>query len=472
MTDAADVGVARWASSDCSIVRPLGDALRRCVITAGIASAVLFVVIGLHYQLQLYADGSMFSYAVAVEDPWAFHWHNISGRLFVYLATGLPAEIYVHLTGDVRGGLTVLGLLFFAAQPAGLAATWAADRSRGRVIFTYACASTACLCPLVFGFPTEMWVAHALFWPTLAFCHYAPAGPRAIALLFALLLALVLTHAGAVVLALVILATMTLRGTRDTAFLRAAGTLLVVMIVWTAVKLMLPPDDYDGPMMRRAALHFFDGTIFISYVLVLLCTAVVAYSVAFLALYRLSPKAHLYAALLVALGLAVYWLGYDRALDGNERYPLRTVLLIGTAAMGALAGGYALVAEERLMLPVPFLPQLLLALAQRVSTRAIIGAVLVVVLVHAVEAARFVRAWTDYMAVVKQLAMGGASDLALGDARFVSSARNRSRSQSAILVLNDAIFVRAAGAGLRSGAARCGPDGELFLALLQDRDRQ
>ncbi len=226
MTDAADVGVARWASSDCSIVRPLGDALRRCVITAGIASAVLFVVIGLHYQLQLYADGSMFSYAVAVEDPWAFHWHNISGRLFVYLATGLPAEIYVHLTGDVRGGLTVLGLLFFAAQPAGLAATWAADRSRGRVIFTYACASTACLCPLVFGFPTEMWVAHALFWPTLAFCHYAPAGPRAIALLFALLLALVLTHAGAVVLALVILATMTLRGTRDTAFLRAAGTLM------------------------------------------------------------------------------------------------------------------------------------------------------------------------------------------------------------------------------------------------------
>ena len=55
--------------------------------------------------------------------------------------------------------------------------------------------STACVCPLVFGFPTEMGMAHSLFWPTLAVCHYGRGGLAGIALVFPMLLALVLTHA-------------------------------------------------------------------------------------------------------------------------------------------------------------------------------------------------------------------------------------------------------------------------------------
>ena len=51
--------------------------------------------------------------------------------------------------------------------------TFATDRSRDRSIFFYACCSTALLCPLVFGFPTEMWFAHAVFWPTLSVSHHA-----------------------------------------------------------------------------------------------------------------------------------------------------------------------------------------------------------------------------------------------------------------------------------------------------------
>ena len=52
----------------------------------------------LGYQLQLYADGAMFSYAVAVEDVWAFHWHNISGRLSVFFLSLLQAETYVRVS--------------------------------------------------------------------------------------------------------------------------------------------------------------------------------------------------------------------------------------------------------------------------------------------------------------------------------------------------------------------------------------
>ena len=44
-------------------------------------------------------------------------------------------------------------------------------------------------------------------------------------------------------------------------------------------------------------------------------------------------------------------------------------------------------------------------------------------LVHAVETAKFVAAWTEYKGAVRALAMGTAADPALGDRRFVSSAR-------------------------------------------------
>ena len=176
------------------------DILRALVIAVGLCWSVVFVVVGLRYELQIYGDGAMFSYSVAVQDAWAFHWHNISGRLSVYLFCLVPAEAYVGLTGDPGGGIVVYGLLFFAAQILGLAATFRSDRSKGRVIFRTACASTACLCPLVFGFPTEMWIAHALFSPALAVCHYARRGVAGIAMVFAALLALVLTHEGAVIL--------------------------------------------------------------------------------------------------------------------------------------------------------------------------------------------------------------------------------------------------------------------------------
>jgi hypothetical protein len=395
--------------------------LRTLVVTAGICWSVIFVVIGLRYDMQMYADGSIFAYSVAVQDAWAFHWHNISGRLFVYLFSYVPAETYVEVTRDASGGITVHGFLFFAAPLLGLTATWAADRSRHRIIFGYACLSTACLCPLVFGFPTEMWMAHALFWPTLVICHYAGGGIGGIAVVFAALLALIFTHPGALIFALAILATLLLRGRRDAAFHRAAGAFLVVVTIWIVVQVTFPPDDHVRRALWRAALRVFDVSILAGSPVPLLFSVVASYGIAFLVLQRLTPaKAHVYAGAIVALALAAYWLWFDHALEADNRYYLRTLVVIVAPMLGLLATVAALRADGKLRLPATIPARLA---AVELTARATAGAIVLVMLVHAVETAKFVAAWSRYRDAVRGLATGAASDPALGDPHFVSSDR-------------------------------------------------
>jgi hypothetical protein len=421
MTVPGTVAGVSWADV---ALRSDTSSLRTLVIVAGVCWSVLFVVVGLRYELEMYADGSIFSYAVAVQDAWAFHWHNISGRLFVYLFSYVPAETYVELTRDARGGIAMHGFLFFVAPLLGLLATLAADRSKRRIIFGYACLSTACLCPLVFGYPTEMWMAHALFWPALAVCHYARAGIGGMALVFAMLLALVFTHEGALIFAVAILATLLLRGRRDATFRRAAGAFLAVMSIWVVVKVTFPPDDYVGRALGRAALHFFDVSILTGDLVLLLLGALASYGVVFLLIRRLTPtKAHVYAGWMVAVALAAHWPWLDHALHTENRYYLRTVILIATPVLGALAALYALHADARLNLPVPIPPRLMAVLTCDATARATAGALLLVMLVHAVETAKFVMAWTSYKDAVRALATGAASDPALGDPNFVSSDR-------------------------------------------------
>jgi hypothetical protein len=399
------------------------QAFRTLIIAAGICWSVLFVIIGLRYGLQMYADASIFSYSVAVEDAWKFHWHNISGRLFVFLYSYAPAEAYVRLTGDAHGGIVAYGLLFFAAPFVGLLATFAADRSRGRIMLGYACLSTACLCPLVFGFPTEVWVSHALFWPTLAVCHYSR-GRLAGVPVFVMLLALILSHAGALIFAVTILITLFLRGSRDAAFLRALGCFVAAVAIWAVVLAAFQPDPLIADILYRAALHVFDVAILTSDLVLLLLVTLAAYVAAFCVLRRFADhSAHVHAGAIVAAALAVYWLWFDHALHADNRYYLRTLLLVVTPMLGALAGMHALYAEGRLQRSWPLLAGVVAAATGPLATRLAAGAVGLVMLVHAVETAKFVTGWERYTAAVRTLATGSLSDPALGDARFVSSRR-------------------------------------------------
>ncbi len=399
--------------------------LRGVAVAAGLIAALAFVIVGIGFRLQLYGDGSLFSYAVAAEDAWAFHWHNISGRAFIFLYAYQPAEALVHVTGSAQAGIALYGFLFFSAPLAGLVATWFADRSPRRIVFVYACASTAVLLPLVFGAPTEMWMAHALFWPALALCHGAPRGTGSLLLIVGTLLALAFTHEGALVLEAAILVTVALRGLQDPALLRTFGAIVVVLLIWLAVKTALPPDDYTAGVMHAAAFNFIDVTeLARSPLFVLLVAALAAYAVLCAVLRLFNPAYATIAALaLVAAGLAGYWLRFDHALHTDHRYYLRTALLFAIPLFGGFAAAYALRAEGRLRLPLPFLSPVLSILAATPMLRALTGALALVMLVHGVETAKFIAYWEDYKAAIRSLAAGTAADPALGDPRFVSSDR-------------------------------------------------
>jgi hypothetical protein len=404
-------------------IRSGSDALRALVIATGLCWSVAFAAIALTYELQLYADGSMFSYAVAVQDVWAFHWHNISGRLSVFLLSLWPAEIYVGLSGNPGAGIVLYGLLFYLAPLAGLIATFAADRSRGRLIFVYACASTALLCPLVFGFPTEMWLAHALFWPALAVSHFAGRTVGGTAIVFLAMLTLAFAHEGALVLAIAIVATLAPRGWRDALFLRATAVLIAVLAIAAAAKIMLPPDEYFAEVLLRAALHFFDLSIFEVPIVLLLFAVLAGYGVVFQALSQLTPdRAYLYAALIVISALASYWLWFDHSVLASNRYYLRTALVIVTPAFGALAVLSTWPGNRQPAFPFQRLQRAMRA-AQRWDTRPLAAVFIVLTLVHLVETAKFVTSWTSYRAAVAALATSNDSDPGLGDPRFVSSER-------------------------------------------------
>jgi hypothetical protein len=406
--------------------------LRHLVMALGLGWSILFVLVGVAFRLQLYGDGSIFSYSIAVRAGWGYHFRNIADRMFVYAYSHAPAEIYVALTADARGGIFLYGILFFAAPLAGLLLTFVADRSPNRTVFAFACLSTACVCPLVFGFPTEMWVAHAAFWPALALGHSAGRGIVATAALCVAMLALALTHEGGLVFAGVIVATVGLRGLRDAAFLRAAGVLVVVVAAWIGVKVVFPPGDYYASIIPAAATNFFDlRRLLYSELFMLLVGALAAYGLALVVFRRLaSAPAPALACGLVALALAAYWLWFDHALHTQDRYYVRAVIFFVTPVLGGLAALRALRAEDRLRLPTQWLQRLamlfadgIVTLGQGTAARVAAGAIVLLTLAHAVETAKFVAGWTRYEAAVRDLAMGAAADPAQGDARFVSSHR-------------------------------------------------
>ena len=142
--------------------------------------------------------------------------------------------------------------------------------------------------------------------------------------------------------------------------------------------------------------------------------ALVGYGITFLTFHLLDPaKAHVYSASIIALALTAYWVWLDHSLHAENRYYLRTVLIVITPGLGVMAVVCALDADGILNPRIPLLSHLMAVLKSGISVRAATGALVLVLLIHAVETAKFVTAWTNYEAALRTLALGTASDPAL-----------------------------------------------------------
>lgn len=397
--------------------------LRRLVIFLGLGWSVAFVILAVANQLELYGDGAMFSYAVAVRDVWAFHWHNISGRTAVYLLTLLPAETLAGITGKPWAGIIAYGALFYIAPLAGLALTYAADRSPGHTLYVYACGSTALLCPLIFGFPTEMWLAHAIFWPTLALSHYArPTFAGTVLVLVAWVL-LAFCHEGAVVLLLAILGTLALRGLRGKVLLRGVLSLTIVMTLAIAAKVFFPPDAYYADAFVRAALHFFDPELFKVEVVVSLLSTIATYTVIYVAISLWNPQRACIIAPVAVFGLlSIYWIGFDDAIHANSRYYLRTALVLATPLLGGLAALAAMTREGIVFARLGSLQRAIITPSQS-SMCAVASIFMVVLAINIVQTSKFITGWSAYRSAIAELAISDEADASLGSAEFVSSRR-------------------------------------------------
>jgi hypothetical protein len=398
-------------------------ALRRLVVAAGIVAALAFVVVGLAFQLQTYGDGAIFSYAVAAQQVWDVHWRNIVARATVWLVAMAPAEALAGATGSAQAGVFLYGLLSFSAQAFGLFATFLFDATKGRVFFAFACASTACLTPLVFGFPSEMLFAHALFWPTFALAFSTARTKRAAALLFVFVLALAFTHEAALGLVGGIVGALALRGLRDPRFFRALTCLACVVAIWILVNRAFPPDAYYGEVKLRAAGEFLDSRALAFPLLKTIGAALAAYFALAFALSFFFSRGPLAASGLTLAALVVWWAQYDHVLHADSRYYARTILLAGTCLLAVVCALVALRAEGAPVARLRFVQRLLDALASSRATGVFAGAVVLLVSIHLVETAKFLRGWSAYRDAVRTLATGAASDPDLGAPFFVSSRR-------------------------------------------------
>jgi hypothetical protein len=156
----------------------------------------------------------------------------------------------------------------------------------------------------------------------------------------------------------------------------------------------------------------------------LLFGVIVIYGIAMCVFWRLSPtNAAAYGVSIVSFALVTHWLWFDHTLHADNRYYMRTIVLISTPILGAFAAAYAVRAQGHLALVSPYLVRLMSVLESGVMARAASGVLLLVMLVHVLETTKFVSAWARYKDAVRVLAMSAASDPELGDPRFVSSAR-------------------------------------------------
>jgi hypothetical protein len=376
---------------------------RSVVLALAIAWCAAFPLVGVPAELHFFADGSLFSYAVAADNAWSFHWRQIPGRLAAYLWASWPGQEWGLLTGDPSAGVAVYAALNFLAPAAGLAAVWAADRAG--TFTSCAALSSSLLCPVLFGFPTELWISHAAIWPAFALL-WRVAGHVRWAIGTVALGIVILSHEAGVIWALTLLAALIFAPDGSQVRRRALLSFGLAMLVWAACELLIRPDPYEAEVLGRNAWNLVRLSSLAVPLTLTIASALFLYCIVLA--FRVGPRV---AFAVTAGALMLFWAFFDTTLHARDRYYSRTLVLGAVPVLVLLtalrASDRARMTRDRWSAAIP----------------AAIGALLLVTLVHMVETAKFVIAWREYVAAIRHLALGEDADPALGFPDFVSSAR-------------------------------------------------
>lgn len=354
-------------------------------------SAALIVIYPL-FRVVSFADGSFFVLSILSPDPWTLAWASYPNRLSAFALTIVPPFLAARLTGSASLAVGLYGVIMASLPLAGLLATRLLE-DRGSSLSFWCAVSTIVLALSVAFFPTEMWLAHALVWPLLAYATRS-ANVRTVPLaIFALVTAFV-HEAAAPLVALVLLNGYLVN--REPRFLAVlTATVLPALIVKVAVRI---PNAEIQRTVHENALNFLSPDNLLNNIS--LTVAIALFLLQVLLMSR-APKTR--AATLVALAsivaiaavIMVVWPGEPHVL---RRYIARTIVFCGLAGFLGLMLLYRLVEVLR-----PELAARAEVLFRRhQNTLALNLAVVVAVSAfgHAFEAARFLYHWQALEAVV------------------------------------------------------------------------
>ncbi|AVO45567.1 hypothetical protein [Phreatobacter cathodiphilus] len=310
------------------------DDLRACrsatIVLAMALSAALIVVYPLFGTVG-FADGSFFVLSILSPDPWTLAWASYPNRLTAFALTIVPPWLIARATGHA-GAATGLYALIMAAVPlAGLVATRLLEDKGSRLSF--ACAvSTIVLAFSVTFFPTEMWLAHAMIWPLLAYATRR--GNVRTPVLFAFALVTNFVHEAAVPLVALVL----LNGYlvhRETRFLAVlAAVSLPPLVVKATIAI---PNAEIQRTVHENALNFLSPDNLLNNISLTVVIALVLLQGLILVVAPRTRRSGIAVVAAVSMAAAVVLWLWPGDVHVLRRYIARTIVFVGLAgALGTM----------------------------------------------------------------------------------------------------------------------------------------
>lgn len=376
-----------------------------------VAVTIVYSVVYVTTNLNLFFDGSAFSAAVASGRPWELCWCNFPGRFASYSLVSLPASAFGQLSGSGAGAVHVYAGLYIIWPTLGVVATRFIDCTNGRHISVFCNIATLTVPAYVFGFPTEVWIFFGVLWPALACCACAQNSLWRVGLALVLLPVLAFTYEGAIPFFPILAAATIWRcsGIRRSILLAA---IVSTLAGWVAVKMFVPgcfewrPNPFNmlslGSMINSVSAG-------IALVLTAWLTAVL-----FVGIAKLEESKQRYLPLIVsAVVFLVYsYLTLDK-LHAHTRYVVRYFVLYQTFVMAAVCVGW-LAAQDmgmhgRLGRQLSVLEHALRGRFARQFRQGVSVFIAVSVLTHAYGLAKFLHRWTAANEEIDHIIRSGAS---------------------------------------------------------------